>query len=97
MKVQDGDISSQPPALLKGVFHGIDDLQPRTMERDTGDVDGTVRGEVDTFDRSAWSKFDNIPCRYPVADYIEPFLIKAMRLKDLMDLVYVRLVGGEKA
>jgi len=67
------------------------------MERDTSDVDGGGGGKVNAFNRDAWSKFDNIARRDPIADDVELFFIKAVRLKDFVDFVYMRLVGGKKA
>jgi len=68
-----------------------------TMERDASNIYGGGGGKVDAFDRGTWSKFDNITRGDPVADDVELYLVKAVRLKDVVDLVYMRLVGGEKA
>lgn len=67
------------------------------MKRDTGDVDGTGWGKIDTFDRSTWPESDNIARRDAVADHVGLFLVEAVGLEDFVNLVYVRLIGGEEA
>ena len=95
-KVRDRDVFSQLAVLLKDLFHGVDYIRKRAVERDASDVDGAVRGKVHAFDCDAWAKLDDVACRDPVAYYVGLFFVKAMRLKDFVDLINVRFVGREK-
>lgn len=96
-KVRDRDVFSQLAVFLEDPFHSVDYIRKRAMERDTSDVDGAVRGKVHALDYNTWAKLDDIARRDPVAYYVGLFLVKAMRLKDFVDLVDVRFIGREKA
>ena len=96
VEIRDGDGFFHPPALFEYFFESCEDVFSRTMKWDTGDTDSAGGREVDAFDRSTRSKFDDVPRRDFVTDHVELFFVKAMGPEEFVNLLHVVLGGGEE-